>query len=79
MPHPEVAQDVHRAVLRELFMTERYRVMDGLDVYVDDLSKPELMPAELLDTLDHARHLLRRDEPEIEAVAFEIIEPERNK
>lgn len=77
--HPEVERDVRQAALRGLFMTDHYRVMDGLDVYVDDYSKPELMSAELLDKLDHARDLLRRDEPEQEAVATQAIAPEQNK
>lgn len=77
--HPEVERDERQTALRKLFMTDHYRVMDGLDVYVDDYSKPELLSAELLDKLDHARDLLQRDEPEQEAVAMQAIEPEQNK
>jgi hypothetical protein len=77
--HPEIARDERQAALRKLFMTDHYRVMDGLDVYVDDYSKPELLSAELLEKLDHARDLLRCDEPEQEAVAMQAIEPEQNK
>jgi len=76
---PEMAHDERQAALRKLFMTDHYRAMDGLDVYVDDYSKPELLSTELLEKLDHARDLLRCDEPEQEAVAMQAIEPEQNK
>jgi hypothetical protein len=77
--HPEMEGDERQAALRKLFMTDHYRAMDGLDVYVDDYSKPELLSAELLEKLDHARELLRCDEPEQKAVAMQAIEPEQNK
>jgi hypothetical protein len=32
--------------------------MDGLDVYVEDYSRPVELPAELLVTLDHAQAML---------------------
>lgn len=66
---PGVTRDIRQQVLRGLFMTDHYRVMDGLDVYVDDYSKPELLAAEMLDKIDHARGLLKLDEPEEVAAA----------
>lgn len=63
---PEVERDVRQAALRKFFMSDRYRVMDGLDVYVDDYSSPELLPAELLGRLVHATALLRAEGPEQE-------------
>jgi len=66
---PKVSRDARQAALRTLFMTDHYRTMDGLDVYVDDYSKPELLAAEVLDKLEHARDLLNRaEEPKEESI-----------
>jgi hypothetical protein len=68
--HPGVDGEVRREALRKLFMTDHYRVMDGLDVYVGDYSTPELLPAEALQSLQHAQSLLMPpEEPEKTAVA----------
>lgn len=56
--HPEVDIETRRNALRKLFMTDHYRAMDGLDVYVEDYSRPLELPAELLATLDHAHAML---------------------
>lgn len=58
--HAGVDGETRRNALRKLFMTEHYRVMDGLDVYVDDYSRPVLLSPALLQTLDHAQALLRK-------------------
>lgn len=60
--HPEVDGETRRNALRKLFLTDHYRAMDGLDVYVEDYSRPALLPAESLRTLDHARALLTQPE-----------------
>lgn len=60
--HPEVDVETRQAALKKLFMTDHYRTMDMLDVYVDDYSKPELLPAEMLAKLDHAVALLAKPE-----------------
>lgn len=65
---PDVSRDARQQALRGLFMTAHYREMDGLDVYVGDYSKPELLTAEVLEKIDHARALLNRDAPEPEAL-----------
>jgi hypothetical protein len=64
---PDVPRDARQQALRGLFMTDHYREMDGLDVYVGDYSKPELLTAEVLEQIDHARALLNRDAPESDA------------
>lgn len=55
---PEVDADTRRAAMKKLFMNDHYRTMDMLDVYVDDYSKPELLPAAMLQKLEHAVGLL---------------------
>lgn len=52
------------AALRTLFADPRFNVMDGLDTYIDDYSKPAPMPPAMLRTLRQARVLgLFDDEP----------------
>jgi hypothetical protein len=45
--------------------------MDGLDVYIDDYSKPDPIPPEMLSRISHARDLIdhpsNRVEPDAEA------------
>lgn len=55
---PEVDAATRQSALKKLFSAERYRNMDMLDVYVDDYSKPELLPAGMLATLDHVASML---------------------
>lgn len=60
--HSKVDAETRQAALKRLFMTDHYRTMDMLDVYVDDYSKPELLPAEMLSKLEHAVALLTKPE-----------------
>jgi len=41
---PDVDGDVRNAALKKLFGDPRFNVMDGLDVYIDDYSKPDPLP-----------------------------------
>lgn len=68
----EVAQDIRCCALRRLFMTDHYRSMDGLDVYVDDYSAPTPLSAAVLASLEHARSLLP---PVEETPAITAVEP----
>ena len=65
--------ELRRKALRKLFMTDHYRVMDGLDVYVDDYSRPTLLPADLLQTLDHAQTLLQKTEESVPEKAVKAV------
>ena len=56
--HPKVGEDVRRAALKKLFSDPRFNVMDGLDVYIDDYSKTEPIPAEMLAGLRQAQNIL---------------------
>lgn len=42
----EVDPELRRAALKTLFRDERFNVMDGLDVYIDDYTKPAPIPPE---------------------------------
>ena len=54
---PEVDGDVRRKALKTLFQDPRYNVMDGLDVYIDDYSKPDPLPAGWLEKLEQVAFL----------------------
>lgn len=71
----EVDGETRRQALRKLFMTDHYRAMDGLDVYVDDYSRPTLLPSDLLQTLEHAHSLLQKPEKKFAEAAPETVLP----
>ena len=48
---PKVDEEVKRAALKKLFSDPAFNVMDGLDVYIDDYTKPDPMPAGMLAKL----------------------------
>lgn len=56
---PKVGEDVRRAALKKLFSDPRFNVMDGLDVYIDDYSKSEAIPPEMLAGMKTAQDILR--------------------
>jgi len=56
--HPKVDEKVRLAALKKLFSDPHFNVMDGLDVYIDDYSKPDPLPAAMLATLRQARKIL---------------------
>jgi Protein of unknown function (DUF3306) len=48
---PGVDGGVRREALKTLFSDPRFNVMDGLDVYIDDYSKPDPLPAGWLEKM----------------------------
>jgi len=54
---PGVDDAVKRGALKKLFADPRFNVMDGLDVYIDDYSKPDPIDAAIVRTLVQARYL----------------------
>ena len=53
----EVDEDLKRRALRTLFRDPRFNVMDGLDVYIDDYSKPDPLPEGWLEKLNQVTRL----------------------
>jgi hypothetical protein len=43
-----VAPEVRNAAMKKLFADPHYNVMDGLDTYIDDYSRPDPIPASVL-------------------------------
>jgi hypothetical protein len=65
--HPEVDPATRTAALKKLFGDPHFNTMDKLDVYVDDYSVADPIPAAMLKTLSAARALgLFEDEEEEE-------------
>jgi hypothetical protein len=56
--HPKVSEDLRRAALKRLFTDPHFNVMDGLDVYIEDYSKSEPLPAAMLASLKQAQNIL---------------------
>jgi hypothetical protein len=54
---PEVDDSVKRAALKQLFRDPRFNVMDGLDIYIDDYTKADPIPADVLKQLVQARYI----------------------
>ena len=54
---PEVDPATRSAALRKLFGDPHFNTMDRLDVYIDDYSIPDPIPAAMLKTLSAARSL----------------------
>ncbi|HET7765407.1 MAG TPA: DUF3306 domain-containing protein [Burkholderiales bacterium] len=64
---PGVDEKLRQAALKKLFRDPHFNVMDGLDVYIDDYSKPDPIPDAMLRTLAHARGLLFEEQKEEKA------------
>jgi len=54
---PKVDEVLKRQALKKLFGDPRFNVMDGLDVYIDDYSKPDPLPPGMLEQLVQGRYL----------------------
>lgn len=53
-----VDESVKRSALKKLFADPHFNIMDGLDIYIDDYTKPDPIPPEMLAMLRHAGDLL---------------------
>ena len=53
--HEKVDERVRRLALKKLFSDPRFNVMDGLDIYIDDYTREDPIPAGMLAQLEHAR------------------------
>ncbi len=67
--HAKVEEGVKRAALKKLFADSRFNIMDGLDVYIDDYTKGEILPDDMLAKLEHAKSTLFPPQPHEPAVA----------
>src|SRR5882762_8268313 len=58
----EPVHHVEMRIVKKLFHDPHFNVMDGLDTYIDDYSKPDPIPEEMLKSLKQANRLLFPDE-----------------
>jgi hypothetical protein len=65
----DVAPDVRNAAMKKLFTDPHYNVMDGLDIYIDDYSKADPIPADMLRQMASAKFLNLFDEDPVTEVA----------
>jgi len=61
---PGVGPGVRNAAMKKLFSDPHFNVMDGLDTYIDDYSKPDPIPLSMLRRMNQSKLLgLFADEP----------------
>lgn len=63
---PGVDPALRRQAMRTLVRDPRFNVMDGLDVYIDDYSKPDPIPADWLGKLNQMARLGDYRPPEVD-------------
>jgi hypothetical protein len=71
----EVDPALRRQALRTLFRDPRFNVMDGLDVYIDDFSKPDPIPPDWLEKLNQVAYLGDYHPPEAAPEARPEVDP----
>jgi len=59
---PQVDENLRRTALKELFGEPHFNVMDGLDTYIDDYSKPDPISESMLRQLNQAKDLFLFDD-----------------
>jgi uncharacterized protein DUF3306 len=67
-----VDENLKRSALRKLLRDPRFNVMDGLDVYIDDYSKPSPLEPELARALMQARYIF--DPPKTRVTPEGVVE-----
>ena len=71
-----VAPEVRNAAMKKLFTDPHFNVMDGLDIYIDDYTQPDPLPAAMLKQMASAQFMgLVEDEPEKPSVAGQAAAP----
>jgi hypothetical protein len=66
---PDVDPKVQQAALKKMFTDPHFNVMDGLDIYIDDYSKPDPLPAGMLERMMQSEmlNLFRKTNDAIES------------
>jgi hypothetical protein len=73
---PEVDAGTKRQAMKALFRDPQFNVMDRLDVYIDDYSKPDPLPEGWLEKLEQVKRLGIFREPEESAAREPATPPE---
>ena len=71
-----VAPEVRNAAMKRLFTDPHFNVMDGLDIYIDDYTQPDPLPAAMLKQMASAQFMgLVEEEPEKPSAAGQAAAP----
>lgn len=71
-----VAPEVRNAAMKKLFTDPHFNVMDGLDIYIDDYTQPDPLPAAMLKEMASAQFMgLVEEEPEKPSAAGQEAAP----
>lgn len=62
----DVAPEVKNAAMKKLFADPHFNVMDGLDIYIDDYSKPDPLPLSMMRKMASAQFLNLFDDEKTE-------------
>jgi hypothetical protein len=54
---PGIDPEIQTAAMQKLFSDPHYNIMDGLDIYIDDYSKPDPIPLEMLKRMNQSQML----------------------
>ena len=68
---PDVDPAVQQAALKKMFSDPHFNVMDGLDIYIDDYSKPDPLPPGMLERMVQSDMLNLFRKPEADSAAGE--------
>jgi len=77
---PDVDPAVQQAAMKKMFSDPHFNIMDGLDIYIDDYSKPDPIPLEMLKRMVQSDmlNIFRKDDekvPDTQTFAKEVSEP----
>jgi hypothetical protein len=63
---PDVDPAVQQAAMKKMFSDPHFNIMDGLDIYIDDYSKPDPIPLEMLKRMVQSDmlNIFRKDDEE---------------
>jgi hypothetical protein len=75
---PDVDPAVQQAALKKMFTDPHFNVMDGLDIYIDDYSKPDPLPPGMLERMVQSDmlNLFRKPEADLAEVEKQSAEQE---
>ena len=73
---PDVEPSLRAAALRKLFADPHFNVMDGLDTYIDDYSKPDPISPDVVKLLNQARYIFAPPPTRVNAEGYAEDVPE---
>jgi hypothetical protein len=67
---PDVDESLKRLALKKLLHDPRFNVMDGLDTYIDDYSKPDPIDPDVVKQLMQARYIFNPPQTRVTEAGF---------